>query len=424
MAVTDPGPLGMDLMNVKSILSFGAPILDGWGTPGAMMELFREKRARGIRFLHVEPRPSRTALAADRWLRNLPGTEREVARGIARALADENLIPPAALRAFADPGLVMARIRETDLDAAAAHSGIPAAEMVAAAREIGRNTSIIIAGGDPAGGPMPRETRNAVALLNLLLSGSGANSGIVLRNPMPDETEVKGPQALPLSEVPDNSLRLLIVDSAESGYALPAALLRRKMRRDTGLIVALSPFLTPLAASADVIIPVAAPFERIDEAPRAPSAPRTSFSLSLPLLPERPASGDPYSFLIRLAHAAGHPLASPATTEALLRRRSDAVHASRRGKVFLPAQPLDDSPGGYPLPRHSLGTSPRRWMLDGRRGEGAPRHVRPPGKRQYARDARGRGGNDHADAVRMERRNSHGTRLPHAEQAVSGIGRP
>jgi anaerobic selenocysteine-containing dehydrogenase len=352
MAAADPGPMGVDFTNVTTILSFGAPLLDGWGTPGAMMELFTEKRARGIRFLHVEPRPSRTALAADRWLRNRPGTERAIALGIARVLAEEKLIPAAALRAFPNPGVVLARLRDTDLNAVAAQSGIPAEEIAAVAREIGKGSSIIIAGSDPGGGPLPRETRSAIALLNLLVPPS---PGIVLRNPMPDEPTLKGNMAMTLEEVPESSLRLLIIDSAESGYALPAGLLRRKMRRD-GQIVALSPFLTPLAASADVIIPVAAPFEKIGEAPRPPSAPRASFSLALPLLPERPAGVDAYALLVRLADAAGLPLKSPATTEALLRRRSDAIHAGRRGRVFLPAGrstiPLADIPSPDNLWEH------------------------------------------------------------------------
>lgn len=337
MAVVDPGPSGLDFTGVKTVLSFGAPVLDGWGIPGAMMDLFREKHTLGIRFIQVEPRPSRTALAADRWLRNTPGTEREIAWGIARVLVDEKLIPSAAFRSIAEPGRLLRKIGEVDLNRTAAKSGISSGEIAAVAREISRSATVVIAGSDPAGGPMDPDTRNVIALLNLIVTPPDAHRGIVRRNLMPDEPKGKTKPAFSLDEVPDHSLRLLIIDSAESGYVVSSDMVRRKMRKNDGQIVALASTLTPLAAAADIIIPVAAPFERIDEAPHAPSAGRDTFSLSLPLHPERAGSDDPLSFLVRLATSADRPPLSQTTTGALLRHRSDAIYTSRRGRVFLPA---------------------------------------------------------------------------------------
>jgi hypothetical protein len=143
--------------------------------------------------------------------------------------------------------------------------------------------------------------------------------------------------AMSLEEVPDHSLRLLIIDSAESGYVVSPEMMRRKMRPNDGQIVALASTLTPLAAAADFIVPVAAPFEKLDETPHPPSAGRETFSLALPLHPERPGAGDPLSFLVRLAAVADRPLPSATTMESLLRRRTDAIHASGRGTVYLPS---------------------------------------------------------------------------------------
>ena len=58
------------------MISFGAPLIDGWGTPGRVLA------ARpNFKLIQVEPVESRTAAMADLWLPAKPGTEAAVAQG-------------------------------------------------------------------------------------------------------------------------------------------------------------------------------------------------------------------------------------------------------------------------------------------------------------------------------------------------------
>ncbi len=64
--------LGYDLENARTIVSFGAPLLDGWGTPGRFTRLWAERAAGTadpqLRLIQVESSLSRTAARAWQWV--------------------------------------------------------------------------------------------------------------------------------------------------------------------------------------------------------------------------------------------------------------------------------------------------------------------------------------------------------------------
>jgi hypothetical protein len=62
-------PLGIDLENVKTVVSLGVPVLDGWGTPGRVLSLWKQRR---FRLIQVEESHSTTAALADRWISAKP----------------------------------------------------------------------------------------------------------------------------------------------------------------------------------------------------------------------------------------------------------------------------------------------------------------------------------------------------------------
>ncbi len=115
--------LGYDLENTGTIVSFGAPLLDGWSAPGRFTRLWSE-RAAGmadprLRLIQVEPSLSRTAACAWRWVSITPGSEAALAAGLARVLKEEHLapedapMPPTTLaEAAAQSGLGVETIRE------------------------------------------------------------------------------------------------------------------------------------------------------------------------------------------------------------------------------------------------------------------------------------------------------------------------
>ena len=85
--------LGFDFEHTRTVLNFGAPLLDGWGAPGRMVQVFNGRKAKGLRLLQVESHQSRTALQADRWLPVRPGTEAALALGIANVILAEGMYP-------------------------------------------------------------------------------------------------------------------------------------------------------------------------------------------------------------------------------------------------------------------------------------------------------------------------------------------
>ncbi len=70
-------PVSYDLSAAKTVLSIGAPLLDGWGTPANVLA------ARpNFRLIQAEAVESRTAMLADEWIQLAPGTESAFAQSI------------------------------------------------------------------------------------------------------------------------------------------------------------------------------------------------------------------------------------------------------------------------------------------------------------------------------------------------------
>ena len=86
-------PAAYDLENARYILSFGVPLLEGWGSPVRQMRALARIRqgtpGRRGKLVQFEPRLSPTAARADEWVPTTPGTEAALALGIASVLVAE-----------------------------------------------------------------------------------------------------------------------------------------------------------------------------------------------------------------------------------------------------------------------------------------------------------------------------------------------
>ena len=114
--------LGYDLENARTIVSFGAPLLDGWGTPGRFTRLWAE-RAAGmsdpqLRLIQIDSSLSRTAARAWQWVEIREGSESALASGLAGALLEQNLVPAHS----PVPSMTLARIGGPDGRQHRAHS--------------------------------------------------------------------------------------------------------------------------------------------------------------------------------------------------------------------------------------------------------------------------------------------------------------
>ena len=346
------GRPGLDLENTATLLSFGAPILDGWGAPGRMADLVlgrRDGKGRRLKLIQVEPRRSRTAAAADQWVPLNPGTEAALAFGLAHQLVQLRLFDEKSVRKRAvdfetgEGSSYLSLISRFTPDTVSGITGVSTETITGIARELARNSpAAVVGGGDPAGGPLGEEEERAIWGLNLLLGSVGKAGGFVPRREAPGDPAISGdgPAAVSrLEEVPDRSIRLLILDTAGSGGALPWKLIDRKLVPQNSLVAALAPVVAGDARRADLVIPVPSCTEALDEVPAPAASPVSTLSLAQPLQPAPAGVIAPAALIVRLAAALSVPLFSSGESAVwadCLKRRVEAIHNSGRGSVFSP----------------------------------------------------------------------------------------
>jgi menaquinone reductase, molybdopterin-binding-like subunit len=351
--LTDPwGEAGLDLENAAVLLSFGAPVLDGWGTPGRIAGLVQAREgsaSRKMKIIQVESRRSRTAAAADVWLPVKPGTEAALALGIANVLIRENLVDAKSISALAgdfdgpDEFSYKALVEKFSPEKTTALTGLESAGIVNLARELAQSQpAVAVGGGDPAGGPLGHEEERAIMALNLLLGSVGVKGGIVPRPQLPEDPELCGDalaESRAIEDIEDGSIRVLITDPARSGRALPWKLLERKLAPQGGLVVAVAPVLAGDALRAQLVLPSPAFTEGIDEAPVPADSPVGTFSVAQPLRAAPAGVLEPARLIGELATALSIELFSggqQATLASCLRRKSEAIVKAGRGTVFTP----------------------------------------------------------------------------------------
>jgi hypothetical protein len=154
--------LGYDLENTRTIVSFGAPLLDGWGTPGRFTRIWADRAAGRsdpeLRLIQIDSSLSRTAARAWRWVRTREGTHAALASGLARALLEQNLVP------------AHGPIPATTLAESAVQCDISTEAILELARSlVAKSPTLVIA----------RDNAPAIAALNILLGSVGARGGVV-----------------------------------------------------------------------------------------------------------------------------------------------------------------------------------------------------------------------------------------------------
>ena len=319
------GPMGIDIERTGTVLSFGAPVVDGWGTPGRVLEARKT-----FRLIQVETRQSRTALMADGWLPIRPGTEAALALGIANVLIGERLYDSGAARNASDFAAYAAMAAQYPPRRAAEICGIPAQTIVAAAHDfVGHGPAVAIAASDPGGGPLGEGERIAIAALNVLAGSVGQAGGFMARGEAPRPPgfeEAALAQENAIAEAPDGSIRVLIVDDSRAVGTWCWGAIERKLA-GTHIVVAMTEFLEGAARHADFAVPAPAYLEAVEDAPAPPDVPAAMFSLAGALLKAPAEAVEGADFLNRVA-GGGVALAG------LLKQRVASIHASRRGEVF------------------------------------------------------------------------------------------
>jgi len=328
-ALARPALLGIDLERTRTLVSFGAPVLEGWGRPGRMLAV----RGR-LRVVQVDAWRSPSVALADEWVAIAPGGEGPLALALASVVARER-----GVSLDEETRRVLGASSPRDL---APITGVRPERIESLAGALVREApAVAVGGGDAGGGPLPADAERAVALLNVVLGSVGREGGFVARRDLPGSCVPLAPTRL--ADVPASSVGVLLLDGSDDGRALPWPIVERVLAKDA-LVVSLAPFDGAQAREASVLVPGPAPLAAWDEVLPTPDAAVASYSVAGPILKAPEGATDPVAFVQSLA-AALRIEVSRGTHEERLRERVAAVHAAGRGRLVARAEGgYDDAP--------------------------------------------------------------------------------
>lgn len=337
---TEKQKFGFNIEKAQTIVSFGAPLLEGWGIPGRMM---RAKKNR-CRILQIETRFSHTASVADRWLPVKPGTEAIFALGLAHVLINDNLIDIKNIgyqsnRFDYELKNYIESVAAYTPSYVAGKTGINAAIIGEIAREMtAEKTCLVICGKEPAAGPFSREEQIAIWGLNILLGNIGPGNLIVPRRSVPAGASFSEPKLASvkkISDMQDHSVRVLIIDEAESGYAIPWQLIERKLVPDNPLVISLSPYLAGMTKRAQYVIPAPTQFESCQDIPPSFDSQIATYAVSAPFYTPPENVIQPLEFINRLAGHIGVEKTNGNHTD-LIKERAAEIYREKRGWIHTP----------------------------------------------------------------------------------------
>jgi len=237
--------LGYDLENAATILSFGVPMLDGWGTPGRFTHLWAEHAAGmsdpRLRLIQVESSLSHTAARAWQWTQIHEGSEAALASGLGRVLVEQNLVP------------AHGPIPSMSLPDAAAESGLSVQAIADLARTLVAHSPVLA---------IARDNNPSVAALNVLLGSVGTRGGIVRRS--------QGTQTYLSADDPVPNARALLIDSSVPWDFVPPtdAEIFRFAAWDGG------------PTKADWLLPATGFLEELTDVPTAPTSSSETYAVA------------------------------------------------------------------------------------------------------------------------------------------------
>ena len=273
--VTIPGAdpsVAVDLPKARTVLSFGVPVLDGWGTPGIV-------------------NAARAGISADSSGR--------------RRIADRGHGRPVAARACRDrktrsPRRWQAGCRRTPRLKPRGWRKWKSREL---AEELKQNGPVLVLG----------STRLAEAG-STVVSAAG--------DTLPADWQKAAPVS-DLASLPDGSVRVLLIDESAPGEYLPWRADRKEAGADSPVVVAFAWSREGYARQAHYVLPVGVYPEVAGDIPAAIDSVAATFRISAPLVAPPAGIVNPRNII---ASAAGLPIGDT------LRERADAIHKAEAAR--------------------------------------------------------------------------------------------
>jgi menaquinone reductase, molybdopterin-binding-like subunit len=266
------GYVDYDFANADFILSFGARLLEGWGSPCAMNKSFLAWKQKGAKLVQADAVRTRTASMADTWLPIKPGTEAALAMGIANCLAKKG-------RAAGGADW-MTVIGQYTPEKAAAITGLKAKQIQDIADAFSRaGNPVAVAGRGGMGVSSSSAEFLAVQALNAM---AGSRAAVLKKSQGLGEPALSANAAASLKDakklaglddfIKNGNFEMLFVNEADPAYkSVYGADLAKKM--ENAFVVAFMPLLNDTALYADYIFPSLSFLEEESTAGAAPLKP-------------------------------------------------------------------------------------------------------------------------------------------------------
>jgi anaerobic selenocysteine-containing dehydrogenase len=313
-----------DLARSNYLISFGADFLGTWNSPvaqGFAYGAMRQGRpgARG-KFVQVEPRMSQTGANSDEWIPARPGTEGELALGLAHVILNEHL------GAAETAGAAGARIEgwreglpDYSPEAVAWKTGVAPDLITRLAREIAAHPpAVAVVGGAPLAQTNGLFTALAVNALNGLLNNVMKPGGVLFTPEPPlstTESPAKNHTAQQTTSVRKLAQQILSRQPSPVGvvllcdtnpvFAAPTEWQVKEGLNAVPFIVSFGAFIDETSSFADLILPDHSPLESwIDHVPESGAAEATVSVAPPSVLPLHDTRAMP-DVLLDLAHHLG-----------------------------------------------------------------------------------------------------------------------
>jgi len=315
-----------DLENSDFILSFGCGFIEGWGSPVNNFKINSSRKEKGTQLVQIEPRLSNTAANADMWIPIKPGTEADLAFGIANIIITDNLYNKTYISKFSKNFNNFAEMvkEKYSIEKVVAITGIKELTIRKIAGDFAKASSpIAIAGkgrGETAGSF--REI-TAVHVLNCLLGNINKNGGIWTSTPIVydkwqsvemDDIALKGVEKslnnqsvsslftnINLSSNP--FIEALFIYNANPCFSMRNTKAIQKAMEKIPFVVSFSSYMDETTKYADIILPSHIFLERYEDITGSSGMAKSIIGLSKPLVKPVFDTKNPGDSILMLANA-------------------------------------------------------------------------------------------------------------------------
>ncbi len=327
-----------DFENSTYILSFTSGLLDGWGAPVRMSRADSRWKETGAKLVQVEARLSRTAAKADTWVPINPGSEADLALGLAHIIIRDGLYDPAVKTGGKDFAAFRKLLEKAYTpDKVAKRTNVDQPKLEKLARGFAKSDRPLAVCGHGSGqNPVSSLEAMAVLALNALVGSINRSGGIRLAAtpdyinwPAPelDAAAEKGlaqarldgagtagyklARSLPhrlidmINSNPHSPVQALIVCEANPVFTLHDTKAVKNAFDKIPLKISLTSYLDETAAESDYVLPVHTYLERYEDVPVTAGLNEPLVGLSRPVVKPLLDTRHPGDVIMALAESLG-----------------------------------------------------------------------------------------------------------------------